>query len=172
MSRRLTPQDWAAWMASVDRRLRALARSNALRSASIPGAGRVSALAEDDTSVRLVIGQQDDGSYGITAQNAPPPPVPLPAVVTSWPGGLRVGWSGDFVDGAVAPLDFARVEVHASTVAGFTPSTATLFTTFESPQGGVAFLPLSAVLTYVVLVARNTSGAGSVPSAATSGTPA
>lgn len=74
---------------------------------------------------------------------------------------------------AVAPLDFTRVEVHVSKTSGFTPSTFdTMVTTVESPRGGSAFIrTLDVDKRYVRLVARNTSGKASAPSAEIEVTP-
>ncbi|MFD0572542.1 hypothetical protein ACFQ0T_29240 [Kitasatospora gansuensis] len=55
------------------------------------------------------------------------------------------------------------MEVHAATAASYTPSPATLITTIDTPQGGVATVPTSTPV-WVVLVARSTSGKASTPS--------
>lgn len=119
---------------------------------------------DDSGSLRAIYGQQADGTSGIQVVNGPPPPAPSTPIVASVLGGVTVSWDGQFADGAVIPLDWARIEVHASTSPSFTPTAATLQSTIETAQGATV-----AVMTddpvYVQLLARNTSGAASPPSA-------
>ncbi|MFF7795535.1 hypothetical protein [Streptomyces sp. NPDC007991] len=62
------------------------------------------------------------------------------------------------------PLDWQRVEVHASTTDGFTPDATTLQGTIESPQGSTVVVVTDDPV-YVRLLARSTSGTASTPSA-------
>ncbi|MFD4394369.1 hypothetical protein [Kitasatospora sp. NPDC058478] len=121
--------------------------------------------------LRAIIGQQPDGTTGITAVNGPVPPAPTAPTATPALGGVRVSWDGRFVNGSPSPLDLARVEVHAAPAAGSAPSPVTLVTTIDTPQGGVVTVPTSTPV-WVVLVARTTSGKASAPSAAASAGPA
>ncbi|MFJ8677210.1 hypothetical protein [Streptomyces sp. NPDC093589] len=115
---------------------------------------------DDAGSLRAVYGQQSDGTSGIQVVNGPPPPAPTAPIVASVLGGVTASWDGAFAGGAVIPLDWARVEVHASTGAGFTPTPATLQSTIETAQGATVVVVTDDPV-YVQLVARNTSGAAS-----------
>jgi len=110
--------------------------------------------------------------YTLTAgSDVTPPPVPSTPTVVAMLGALRAVWDGHGSAGEVQPGDFDRVEVHASTVVGFTPSAATLQDTIRSPYGGTSVLLLPFVQFYVRLVAFDHSGNASAPSAAAPGTP-
>ncbi|MFD8384248.1 hypothetical protein ACFV2X_37990 [Streptomyces sp. NPDC059679] len=115
---------------------------------------------DDFGSLRAIVGQQTDGTSGIQVVNGPPPPAPSAPIVASVLGGVTVSWDGQFADGEVIPLDWARVEVHASATSGFDPLPATLQTTIETAQGATVVVPTD-VPVYVRLLARNTSGAAS-----------
>lgn len=120
---------------------------------------------KDDTgSLRAIVGQQADGTSGIQVVNGPPPPAPSAPIVASVLGGVTVSWDGLFAAGAVIPLDWSRVEVHASATPGFDPLPVTLQTTIETAQGATVVVPTD-VPVYVRLLARNTSGAASPSSA-------
>ncbi|MEW2402121.1 hypothetical protein [Streptomyces sp. NPDC046862] len=118
---------------------------------------------DDAGSLRGIVGQQGDGTTAVNIVNGPPPPAPSDPIVASVLGGITVSWDGLFAAGAVIPLDWQRVEVHASIVAGFTPSAATLATTIETAQGSTVVVSVDTTV-YVRLVARNTSGTASTPS--------
>ncbi|MFD5899044.1 hypothetical protein, partial [Streptomyces sp. NPDC060366] len=91
-----------------------------------------------------------------------PPPSPATPTVAPALGGIAAGWDGTFADGAIIPMDWSRVEVHAAPGDDFTPTADTLVATIETAQGGIAYIPAT-VPQYVRLVARNTSGAASTP---------
>ncbi|MFH9425977.1 hypothetical protein [Streptomyces sp. NPDC017529] len=133
--------------------------------ASIENASLV--VRDDSGSLRAIYGQQADGTSGIQVVNGPPPPAPSAPVVASVLGGVTVSWDGGFADGAVIPLDWSRIEVHASTSAGFEPTAATLQSTIETAQGATVVVVTDDPV-YVRLLARNTSGAAS-PSSAEAG---
>ncbi|WP_461712153.1 hypothetical protein [Streptomyces sp. DSM 41013] len=147
-------------LADIDRRL-----------ARVENSPRLSHAAIDDTAVevrdgagglRAILGMQGDGTTAVNIVNGPPPPAPSAPILGSVLGGVTVSWDGSFADGAIIPLDWSRVEVHASTTDGFVPALETLKTTFETPQGGTAVVPCDEPV-YVILVARNTSGTASDP---------
>src|SRR5690606_12829798 len=108
----------ARHLAPVMRRLAALEQASGLGHSSIEDG----AIEEYDADgvLRQIIGKQPDGTSATSVVNGPPPPVPAGMVVEATAGGLTVGWDGTFEGDAVAPMDFARVEVHASTEPGFT----------------------------------------------------
>ncbi|MFD6149373.1 hypothetical protein [Streptomyces sp. NPDC060243] len=118
----------------------------------------------DDTgSLRAIVGQQGDGTSGIQVVNGPPPPQPTVPILGSVLGGVTASWDGQFTDGATLPLDWARLEVHASTDSGFTPLPDTLTSTIETAQGATVVVPADEPV-YVRFLARSTSGTPSPPS--------
>ncbi|MDX3175190.1 hypothetical protein PV382_23355 [Streptomyces scabiei] len=118
---------------------------------------------DDSGSLRAIVGQQGDGTTAVTIVNGPPPPQPTDPVVASVLGGVTASWTGTFAGGAVLPLDWQRVEVHASTASTYDPTAATLQATIETAQGGTVVVPCDDPV-YVRLVARNTSGTAGTPS--------
>jgi hypothetical protein len=143
------------------KKLETLERASRLSHVSIED---TSLLVNDGTgSLRAIIGVQADGTTAANIVNGPPPPQPSSPIVTSVLGGVTVSWDGTFADGSVVPLDWARVEVHASITAGFEPVPATLQGTIETAQGSTVVV-LCDTPVYVRLMARNTSGTASVPS--------
>lgn len=120
----------------------------------------------DDTgSLRAIVGQQGDGTTGAIVVNGPPPPQPSVPIVGSVLGGATASWDGQFTGGAIMPLDWSRIEVHASTVDDFTPDPVTLQSTIETAQGATVVIPCENDI-YVRFVARSTSGTASAPSGA------
>lgn len=146
---------------ALNSRLTKVERSARLSHAAIDG---TSVLVRDgDGSLRGMIGVQADGTTAVNIVNGPPPPQPSDPVVASVLGGVTVSWDGTFANGAVLPLDWARVEVHAAITPVYTPSAATLQGTIETAQGSTVVVPCDTGV-YVRLLARNTSGTASVPS--------
>ncbi|MEU7435728.1 hypothetical protein AB0B07_33545 [Streptomyces sioyaensis] len=154
--------DIGAQLAYFEKRLAKVERSSRLSSASLDATALVAR--DDSGGLRAIVGQQADGTSGIQVVNGPPPPAPSAPIVASVLGGVTVSWDGTFAGGAVIPLDWARVEVHASTSSGFTPTAATLQSTIETAQGATVVVVTDDPV-YVQLLARNTSGAASPPSA-------
>lgn len=147
-------------VARLERRLAAVEAQSRLSHASLDDA----ALQVKDSSggLRGILGVQGDGTAAVNIVNGGPPPVPSTPSVAPALGGIAAGWDGAFADGAIIPLDWARVEVHASPTAGFDPTADSLVATIETAQGGIAYVPATAPQ-YVRLLARNTSGAASAP---------
>jgi hypothetical protein len=144
------------------RKLETLERASRLSHVSIED---TSLLVNDSTGgLRAIIGVQADGTTAVNVVNGPPPPQPSTPIVTSVLGGVTVAWDGTFTGGSVLPLDWSRIEVHASIVNGFTPVAATLRDTIETAQGATIVVPCDTPV-YVRLMARNTSGTASTPSA-------
>ncbi|MFF1916221.1 hypothetical protein ACFVYE_32460 [Streptomyces sp. NPDC058239] len=112
-------------------------------------------------SLRALVGQQGDGTTAVNVVNGGTPPTPSTPSAGPALGGIAAGWDGTFAGGVVMPLDWARVEVHASPTAGFETSPSTLQATIETAQGGIVYVPATAPM-YVRLLARNTSGSASV----------
>lgn len=154
--------DIGARLAALERRLERMQRSTRLSHASLENSALE--MYDADGSLRAVLGAQPDGTTGMVVTNGPPPPIPTTPILGSAIGGMSVTWDGAFADAQVAPLDFARVEVHTSPNADFAPGPGTLRGTLESPRGGTLILSAGSPL-YVGLLARNTSGTASEPSA-------
>jgi hypothetical protein len=106
-----------------------------------------------------------------TQDDTTPPPVPSAPIVSNWLGVLIVRWDGLGSFGESMPPDFDRVDVHISTSAGFTPSSATLVQQMRA-AGEVAFADLVYATTYYFrLVAVDEAGNASAGSAAGSDSP-
>ncbi|MFG2276779.1 hypothetical protein ACGFNY_44350 [Streptomyces chartreusis] len=146
---------------TLDNRLSKVERSPRLSHAAIDD---TSVEVRDSTgSLRGLLGMQADGTTAVNVVNGPPPPKPSAPIVASVLGGVTVSWDGLFADGSVLPLDWARVEVHASILAVYDPIPATLQGTIETAQGATVVVPCDTDV-YVRLVARNTSGTASTTS--------
>lgn len=115
-------------------------------------------------SLRAIVGLQGDGTTGAVIVNGPPPPEPSAPIVASVLGGVTVSWDGQFANGAVMPLDWSRIEVHASLLPVYEPVAATLKGTIETAQGATVVVPCDAGV-HIRLLARSTSGTPSVASA-------
>ncbi|MFD7995522.1 hypothetical protein [Streptomyces mexicanus] len=146
----------------LENRLAAVERSARLSHASIDNTAVQ--VRDGAGNLRALVGVQADGTTAVNVVNGPPPPQPSAPIVASVLGGVSVSWDGQFTDGSVVPLDWARTEVHASTDASYEPGPATLQGTIETAQGATVVVSCDAPV-YVQLVARNTSGAPSAPSA-------
>jgi hypothetical protein len=147
---------------ALDSRLAKVERSARLSHAAIDNTAVV---VKDSTGgLRGIIGVQADGTTAVNIVNGAAPAQPSPPIVASVLGGVTVSWDGTFADGSVLPLDWARIEVHASILASYEPVPATLQGTIETAQGATVVVPCDTPV-YVRLVARNTSGTASTPSA-------
>lgn len=124
----------------------------------------------------MVIGQQHDGTAGAAVVAGPTPPTPSAPTLTPLPGGVLVRWDGTFVDPqtgwaspVVAPMDFARVEIHVSATAAFTPSSTTMRGEIATPAGGaltaITTSTADSVTWYVKLRALSQAGKSSAASA-------
>ncbi|MFG2143681.1 hypothetical protein ACGFRG_05710 [Streptomyces sp. NPDC048696] len=153
--------DIGSRLVRLERQLAAAIRAPKFANASIENT--TIEVYDETGSLRALVGQQPDGTSGVTAVNGPPPPAPALPQLTPVLGAISVGWDGTFPTAQAAPLDFARIEVHASPAAAFEPGPCTLRGSLESPQGGTLTIPTDTPL-YVRLVARNTSGTASAPS--------
>lgn len=104
------------------------------------------------------------------ATDATAPNTPSTPAISTMIAGLRINWDGLDNVGAAMPADFARLEVHASTVSGFVPSSATLVDTLRT-AGVTPLVDLPYGTTYFVkFVAVDLVGNRSGQSAQASGT--
>lgn len=136
------------------------------------------AVDEYDADGNLVssFGRQYDGTHGAVVLSGPIPPTPSTPVLGQSVAGLVARWNGTFLgeDGTVdllvtAPMDFSRVEVHASTDPNFDPAFATtLVGTIETPRGTDVPISLPLGTYHVKLVTRSLPGKASAPSPAAS----
>ncbi|GAA2509870.1 hypothetical protein GCM10010406_52880 [Streptomyces thermolineatus] len=122
-------------------------------------------------SLRAIVGEQPDGSAGVTVTNGPTPPTPTDPVVEPALAALAVTWDGAFTDAEVAPLDWSRVEVHIGPAEDFEAGQDTLRATIETPQGGTATISLPYTQHWVRLRSRSTAGTPGPVTAAVAGTP-
>lgn len=109
----------------------------------------------------------------VAASDAVAPPVPSTPTVdgTTFLGAIRITWDGLGSAGEAMPTDFDRVEIHASTVSGFTPTAATMRANITA-IGGVVTLPLTVgVPWFVKLVSVDYTGNRSAASTQASATP-
>lgn len=159
----------AETLAAYDKRLRDLERGPRLANASIHD--QVIPIYDVDFQVRQTLGRQEDGTFTLVDQNGPPPPVPSVPVLEARPGTLVVTWDGTFADAVAAPADWDHVEVHVSTVSGYTPTDETQVATFNTLKGGSVTLALDPVPQYIVLQAVSTSRTESAPTGEVAGTP-
>ena len=148
-------------LAALEKQVARLSKGSRLSAASLENTAMQ--VYDRTGSLRAVLGVQSDGTTAVNVVNGPPPPAPSAPIVASVLGGITVSWDGTFAAGAVLPLDWQRVEVHASIVNNFAPVPATLATTIETPQGATVVVSCDTPV-YVRLLARNTSGAASDPS--------
>ena len=158
-------------LADLQRRLASL--ENSSRSSQLPfssvDAGALSVNDEFGTTFS-VIGLQGDGTFSAQDVNSLGPDQPTDPAVTPDIQSLQVGWDGGFQSGAL-PVNWDHLEVHVSTVDGFTPSQVTLNATMVK-AGTVQAAPLVPGTTYfVVFVPVDSSGGQGTPSNQVSGVP-
>lgn len=122
-------------------------------------------------ATQVIIGQQGDGTSMVNHVNGPTPPQPTVPVLEGHLGFIKVTWDGLYTNDDVTPLDFSRVEVHASTDPEFeVDPTLTLRATVESAGGGDAAIGVPYDQEFHVrLVTRSLSGKGSIPSDSVAG---
>lgn len=155
----------AARIAALERRLTQQTRTSQLAYSSIED-GAVEVY-DAGGSLRAIIGQQPDGTSGVTAVNGPRPPIPSAPQVEPVLNGLRITWDGAFSDAAMPPLDLSRVQVHLLTSADTAPDVMWPAATIEAASGASVTIATNYYGDiWVRLVAVNTSGLPSTPSSA------
>lgn len=160
----MSPMDrLAKRLADLEETVRSMRTPQLANSSVEDGALRVNA----SEQTVMQIGQQYDGTYTAATLTGPTPPTPSNPVLTNFAGGIGVQWDGLFAaDGAVAvaPMDFAGVDVVVTANSTDDPIATPPTTRLSSPRGGSAFLALAAGTYWVWLVTRTTAGKASVPS--------
>lgn len=158
-----TPQSLAETLvrdvARHERMLRGLQNKNDLGRSSIEDSGALPVYASTGDP-RASYGVQFDGSAGAFELTGP---TPLKTTAPICTGGatIVVGWDGYYAGDPtlVSPMNFSRVEIHASQDPNFLADTAlTLRDTFESPRGGEKTISLVEGTWHIKLVARSQSG--------------
>lgn len=149
---------------NLERRVRDQARASQASMRSLEE-GDAQELYDEEGELRGVVGQLEDGGYGVEVfggSELPPPSTPL---VAQFPGGATITWDGfDAHDEAGWGPSFARVTIHLSTLPGEPADLETHVGSFESPDGGsLSFAQPSDVTTYCTFVAWTAAG---VPSPA------
>jgi hypothetical protein len=124
---------------------------------------------KDRTGTPLArLGMQHDGRAAVVYARGDPPPAPSDPVVLARQLALAVYWDGTF-PGAERPTDLARVDVHVSETAVYTPDGTTLIGSLFG-EGAVSFAGDNDAK-HVRLVAVTTSDVPSEPTAAVQATP-
>ncbi|MEU1307831.1 hypothetical protein ABZ419_02890 [Streptomyces cinnamoneus] len=162
-------EDIGCRLARLEQQVTSISRAPKLTSASLEDA--TLEVYDAQGSLRALVGQQPDGTSGLTVVNGPIPPTPAKPTIDPGMGTLTVIWDGKFENNAVSPLDFARVEVHVGPFADFEPDASTLRGTMETAQGGSVTVPLGYQQWWVRLRTRSLSGAASPATMAVSGEP-
>ncbi|MEU1015369.1 hypothetical protein [Streptomyces sp. NPDC005898] len=161
--------DIGARLARLEKLVQTMIRAPKLVNASLEN-GAVDVY-DENGSLRAVIGQQPDGTSGVTAVNGPRPPMPSPAVVEPVLGGVRITWDGAFAGGQPAPLDLSRVQVHVLSSRAGQPDLRWPTTTIEAASGASVTVAVNHYgPVWVRLVAVNTSGTPGPPSEAVEAT--
>ena len=120
---------------------------------------------DEEGNLRLVVGEQGDGTQSITVVDGPPPASPSrPSVAVDGPI-ITTVWDGELAGVEELPKDFKHIEVHVTPVPG--DGTVLGVSTIEGRDGGQATVAVSQSGTYeVTLVAVSQAGKRSVPSEA------
>lgn len=126
-------------------------------------AGTVQEFDSDGTLVSAV-GSQFDGTHAAVTLAGPVPPEPTSPTLVPGAGQVQVRWNGLFADGALSPMDFSHVAVHASRTEMFTPDSTTQVATITGESGDSTTVMLDPGDWAVLLVAVSLAGKWSNPS--------
>lgn len=108
--------------------------------------------------LKQTIGLQVDGTNTTAQFNGPTPPAPSKPTFELQNGSVRVSWDGQWVGGAVAPMDLARIDVHFIDELSDDPMEMPSRGSILAQGWGDIALPLIPGSYHAVLVARTTSG--------------
>ncbi|MCG7284953.1 hypothetical protein MHY85_03070 [Cellulomonas sp. ACRRI] len=111
-----------------------------------------------DGQITTRTGEQHDGTFGSVTLAGPVPPTPTAPIAEGAPGMASIAWDGGFLEGALTPMDFARVEVYVSAAPIIDPMPAHLVGTIETPQGAEIVTRREAGTYYVRLASRSLAG--------------
>lgn len=115
-----------------------------------------------DGQLTAIVGKQHDDTTAPVIVTGPPPPAPTGLDVVGGQLQVTATWDGTWADGAVAPMDFARVEVHVGASQDFEvdplPMSTTRVATIESPGGASVTWMAEPGEVWVTIVARSLPG--------------
>lgn len=113
-----------------------------------------------------IVGTQPDDTYTQTSINGPTPPTPTAPTVQVQPIAARISWDGQWLGGAVAPLDLARIDVYVVDDVATDPLTVPSRGSINAAGWGDSPIPLAPGTYFAYLVAWTQSGkyATSAPS--------
>ena len=115
-----------------------------------------------DGQLTAIVGKQHDDTTAPAVVTGPPPPAPTGLDVVGGQLQVTATWDGTWADGAVAPMDFARVEVHVGASQDFEvdplPMSTTRVATIESPGGASVTWQSEPGEVWVTIVARSLPG--------------
>jgi len=115
-----------------------------------------------DGQLTAIVGKQHDDTIAPVVVTGPPPPAPTGLDVVGGQLQVTATWDGTWADGAVAPMDFARVEVHVGASQDFEvdplPMSTTRVATIESPGGASVTWMAEPGEVWVTIVARSLPG--------------
>ena len=115
-----------------------------------------------DGQLTAIVGKQHDDTTAPVVVTGPPPPAPTGLDVVGGQLQVTATWDGTWADGAVAPMDFARVEVHVGASQDFEvdplPMSTTRVATIESPGGASVTWMAEPGEVWVTIVARSLPG--------------
>lgn len=107
----------------------------------------------------------------VAASDAVPPPIPTAPTMSNYLGVVRINWDGTGVGPVSMPVDFSHVEVHLSTVTGFTPSAGTQVDALVSSGVSVVSTLVYGTPYYAKLIAVDRTGNKSAASSQATATP-
>jgi hypothetical protein len=154
-------RDLALQIKQLDRRIRASSSTGQLGNSSFED-GAIQGFSGDQQV--MVIGRQWDGTYTTAVTNGPTPPTPSAPVGTDGSESVTIAWDGTFLDGAILPMDFLRVDIHVGDSGDFVPSHSNRFGSISAPTGGSITLGLPAGTYFVKLVCWSQAGVVSAAS--------
>lgn len=114
-----------------------------------------------------LVGEQHDGTTAAAVLAGPVPPAPLGVDASGGQLTVTATWDGTFVGDAVAPMDFARVEVHRGATEDFIvdplPTSTTRVGSIEHAGGGSFTWTQQPGDVWVTMITRATTGKASEP---------
>jgi len=155
----LSLQKFASDLAALKREVKALRTTPQLKHSSVDD-GAIAVRVGGQTVAQ--VGQQYDGTTGAVSLVGPPPPVPSPPTLEVGNGSVRARWDGSWLDGVVAPMDLARVDLHVVEDLETDPLTTPSVGSIVAGGWGDVALPLEPGDYWAYLVAWTTTGKFSV----------
>lgn len=158
----------ATWTSSAS-----VADTDATVDGLTPGQTYVFRVRVRDTAPAPHVSAWNTSSGVVVVGDTTAPPKPSTPVVSAYLESLMIRWDGKTSAGADMPADCDRIEVHRSTVNGFTPDSTTMMATVNGKSpGAVVFTDGVAGTTYYFkFIATDRSGNSSVASTQASGVP-